>query len=107
MPVRRRASPSPSALTSASSAPQPPCAAPGTGSGRNGERAPASPTVVVNPRTPLAVTIAATKGTAENGSVPYTFEATAPGAADVVQYPWVFGYGQTAATTSNKIQHFY
>jgi hypothetical protein len=73
----------------------------------NGERASASTTVVVNPRATLAVTIAATKGTAENGRVPYTFEATVTGTSDIVQYTWDFGDGQTATTTSNKIQHFY
>jgi len=73
----------------------------------SGEMNSASTTVVVNPRSPITVTITATKGTVENARVPYTFEATVTGATDVVQYVWDFGDGQTATTTSNKIQHFY
>ncbi len=73
----------------------------------NGEVASASTTVVVNPRTPLSVTITATKGTEAGGKVSYSLEAKVTGSTDIVEYAWDFGDDQTATTSGSTIQHIY
>ncbi|HEY5618188.1 MAG TPA: PKD domain-containing protein [Vicinamibacterales bacterium] len=76
----------------------------------NGESTSASTTVIVIPRSPLNVTISASKATATASGQAVTFTVTAKeGTSDaaVESYSWDFGDGESTTTSGNIISHVY
>jgi hypothetical protein len=74
----------------------------------NGESQSASTTVIVNPRSQLAVSLSATSGTATPGGQRWEFTATVtPSDSGVQSYTWDFGDGDSATTSGNVTAHVY